>query len=272
MNHAEQRGLNRFSLSSERYPLMVNVTGCVELPMDFETVNEEGREDFYFFYLVQGTMDVETEDGFVEARAGSVALFYPRRRYCYRNRSGAPIKYYFVHYTGAEAQRFTEECGFFDHGVFFIGVKERLISALEGLRREYLHRREGFELLCGGEMARILVMAMRYHSEPAAKKELFASLDYIHSHFSEDLSVEELAEREHLSPGRYRTVFRQVWGMSPKEYLIRLRMDKSMELLSGTDLSVGEVAGLVGFSDPLYFSRLFRKKTGISPLAYRKKK
>jgi AraC-like DNA-binding protein len=59
-------------------------------------------------------------------------------------------------------------------------------------------------------------------------------------------------------------------GMSPKEYIIKLRLDRSMELLQCTDLSVGEISDIVGYQDPLYFSKLFKRKLGVSPAAYRK--
>lgn len=265
-----KRGLDTNSLASARYPLEVNCIGAIELPMDFETVNEEGRKDYYFFYLVQGTMEIEGEKETVSAKAGSVVVFYPNTRYCYRNRSGAPIKYYFIHYTGAQAERFTKECGFADHRVYFAGFREKLIASIDRLHGEYIHRREGYELLSGSELGALLVTTMRYCHQREGR-DLFASLEYMNKNYALPIGMEELAAMEHLSPGRYRTVFSSLVGMSPKEYLTKLRIDKGMELLSATDLSVSEVGALVGFSDPLYFSRIFRKKTGISPLHYRKK-
>ncbi len=65
-------------------------------------------------------------------------------------------------------------------------------------------------------------------------------------------------------------LFKSWAGVSPVEYRNRIRMTNAGTLLINTDLSVGEVAGAVGFEDPFYFSRVFRRTFGVSPLQYRK--
>ena len=65
-------------------------------------------------------------------------------------------------------------------------------------------------------------------------------------------------------------LFKNCFGMSPVEYRNRIRMTNAGSLLINSDLSVGEIAELVGFEDPFYFSRVFRRTFGLSPLQYRK--
>ena len=65
-------------------------------------------------------------------------------------------------------------------------------------------------------------------------------------------------------------VFRRATGQTPIDYLIRLRIQKAMEWLAGTSLSVTDIALKTGFDDSNYFTRQFRKATGETPTAYRK--
>ncbi|MNL58409.1 Arabinose operon regulatory protein [compost metagenome] len=69
--------------------------------------------------------------------------------------------------------------------------------------------------------------------------------------------------RAHLSKA-----FKQKTGLSPKQYLLKMRLDKAKSLLTGT-LTIDQVASSVGFNDALYFSRQFRKFSGMSPSEYR---
>ena len=95
------------------------------------------------------------------------------------------------------------------------------------------------------------------------------SLDFMHEHFAERITVPELAERVYLSTSRYSHLFRQMKGVSPGQYLQQFRIGKARELLISSNLSVGEIAARCGFDDLFYFSNLFRRLTGISPRGYR---
>ncbi len=87
---------------------------------------------------------------------------------------------------------------------------------------------------------------------------------------AENIRVPELARLMGVSTDYFRRVFRHRMNMTPTEYLIGLRMQQAMQLLEHSDLTVGMIAQHCGFRDPLYFSRMFRRKIGCSPLQYRR--
>ncbi len=84
------------------------------------------------------------------------------------------------------------------------------------------------------------------------------------------VTISELAHRVNLSNSHFCALFRRVIGVPPLEYFIRLKMRKACQLLQTSDLPVKEVAAHVAFSDPLYFSRLFRRMYAMTPTQYRK--
>lgn len=82
--------------------------------------------------------------------------------------------------------------------------------------------------------------------------------------------LNELAKNIHASPEHISRVLKASMGISPKEYFLRYRLRQAQRLLSETTLSVGEIGTRLGYSDPQYFSRLFRHRTGMSAFTYRK--
>jgi len=95
-------------------------------------------------------------------------------------------------------------------------------------------------------------------------------IDYIERHLQEDLSLQQLAARFFLSREYVSRRFRQETGVTLSEYVERHRMKQATKLLSNRSYKVTDVAELVGYSDEKYFSKVFKKHTGLSPQQYRK--
>ncbi|GAA3413791.1 helix-turn-helix transcriptional regulator [Paenibacillus hodogayensis] len=96
-------------------------------------------------------------------------------------------------------------------------------------------------------------------------------LDYIVSHYREDLSLESVAEQLQMSRSYLSTYFRDKTGMTFTDYLNALRMSKAKELLgSGENILIGEVAAEVGYRNVNSFIRMFKKICGITPGEYRR--
>ena len=93
---------------------------------------------------------------------------------------------------------------------------------------------------------------------------------FIEAQFDQPFNLAEAADQAHLSPSHFCSCFAQQFGAPPREYAMRLRLQRSAQLLANQDLAVFQVAELVGFTDALYFSRLFRDRYGVSPTQFRR--
>ena len=93
---------------------------------------------------------------------------------------------------------------------------------------------------------------------------------YITENYFNSISVDSIAQSLNFSRNYLYTLFKNDYGISIQEYILNLRIEKAKELLMNNELLISEVALAVGYSDSLYFSRIFRKKTGISPTQYAK--
>lgn len=88
---------------------------------------------------------------------------------------------------------------------------------------------------------------------------------YIHNSYHKNITLKTLAEYSGKKPDQLSYLFYQHMGIRPINYLIQYRLEQAIELLKDGDYTVQEVASLVGYSDPLYFSRIFKKHVGYSP-------
>lgn len=105
---------------------------------------------------------------------------------------------------------------------------------------------------------------------PSKNSELIKkAIGYIYEHFNTPLTLEETAESVHLHPSYFSSLFKQSTGSSFKEYLNMVRIEESKRLLSNTDFSIIDVAVAVGFDDQSYFSKVFKKYTGLTPKQFR---
>ena len=95
-------------------------------------------------------------------------------------------------------------------------------------------------------------------------------IPYIHEHFSEKITLDELAELEHISKSYLLRRFKQYTGMTIISYINHVRVETAKQLLIDSDCNVSEIAYQVGFESPKYFHRVFKSETGEPPAAFRK--
>lgn len=100
---------------------------------------------------------------------------------------------------------------------------------------------------------------------------IHSTVDYIRQHHHEKLTVEELARQAGLSPRQLHRKFREVFGLSVQEFLVKTRIQAASDALIRTDLSLAEIAADFAFCDQSAFTQLFRKHTGLTPLRFRQR-
>jgi transcriptional regulator GlxA family with amidase domain len=108
------------------------------------------------------------------------------------------------------------------------------------------------------------------HEQPSVQQKIAQTITYMKQHLNQTLQLDALATIANLSRSRYVELFKHQSGYAPIDYFIRLRMHRACQLLDTTDLSVKAIAMQLGYEDPLYFSRQFRKVNEKSPIEYRK--
>lgn len=157
--------------------------------------------------------------------------------------------------------------------------KEYVDDLMNRLYWEIRQKRPGFEMQARSYVLQLLVFAVRNRdawrkeaedSLRRANKRIFEILNYINTHYSENLSLESVAQEFFISKFYLSHAFKEVTGFTFVEYLSNIRVKEAQRLLHKTSYPVAQIAQMVGFGTVTHFGRVFRKISGESPLNYRK--
>ncbi len=145
---------------------------------------------------------------------------------------------------------------------------------LESMTDEYDNRRPGYQAKLKSSFLDLAVTITRSYEHPKhisddTTARLGHGLAYMEENFTRDIRVPEIAEKANISLRQFQRLFLSLYGMSPVQYLLSLRVQAAKAQLMNTDAPIGEIAALCGFGDSNYFSRQFRKTTGHSPREFR---
>ncbi|NLG37500.1 MAG: helix-turn-helix transcriptional regulator [Clostridiales bacterium] len=258
----------------DRY-LTVNCAGAAVLSEPFTTHNRAGRRDYYMMVMARGALEMYINGAPRAMRTGHMIIYPPETPYRYVKRDPSLMVYYWAHFTGYGAGEMLDGCGLETGRLYEIGDVETVTGAFRRLFDPFLFRDGCFEEVAAARLTLLCVQLRRAldgqlpADESGAANRIRRSLEYIHSHYAEPVTVAQLADMEHLSASRFSAAFRQSTGVSPRAYLIALRIRMAADMIRRTDLGFKQIARNVGYEDPLYFSRLFRAHTGLSPRRYR---
>ncbi|WP_442890659.1 helix-turn-helix domain-containing protein [Congregicoccus parvus] len=208
---------------------------------------------------------------------GDFVWFPAREAHAYGSELDDPWSIAWVHFSGREVGAWRDLL----HpgtGVGFAIVQlatDRLDEV--GLERVYPELERGYglrrQVAAAARLRSAFVAAAELRLGSAetrpAQERVAASIEVLHEEWSRAHRLDELATGAGLSVAHYSELFRQRTGFSPIDYLIRLRVRRACALLDGTASSVSEIARRVGYEDPYYFARVFRRVMGMSPRAYR---
>ncbi len=109
----------------------------------------------------------------------------------------------------------------------------------------------------------------RYRPNTTASARLQQAVAHINKHFGQSLPLSQMAMLCQMSPSRFCREFKATYGVTYVEYVARYRIVQAKRLLNNPTMSIADAAAAVGFADPSYFTRVFRKVTGLSPSGYR---
>ena len=144
-------------------------------------------------------------------------------------------------------------------------------SAEEAWRRQNAYRHVNIMCAVYDIICRLHAETQKRYVPDTHLHRIVPALEKIEADFTENgLSVTELASLCGISEAYFRRIFLDKFGISPKEYIIRLRLDYACRLLVSGEFSVSEVATLCGYFEPSHFSREFAKRFGMPPQEYKK--
>ena len=234
------------------------------------------REQYILHYIVSGKGTYTTPEGFFSLSAGDIFLIRPFTEIEYSPDPDDPWEYRWVNFTGADAEIILSRTDFTPSSPVMSGCGEEILTLMEMITDN-----TGQELYSTleltGTLYRLLAVLVKASNSGARTSGhcedrhrcLRTALDYIAANYPLPISVDDIAAAAAVSRSTLFRLFRTELGSAPSDYLIEYRIEQAKRLLSDTDISITAAARSAGYENNLYFSRAFRKATGMSPTEYR---
>jgi AraC family transcriptional regulator of arabinose operon len=255
--------------------LIVNCAGCQVMQRHY--VAKSVRNDYFFLYMVKGSIHVQAGGISAVMTPGECIIFTPHIPFYFESVENTELVYLWVHFSGNAAAEVLQSSGLSTGMILQASIIDNVIGKFQSLFQAFSQRDSFLQMDAIPNLISLLALigrAVQQTKSPlyANHNRIETSLRYIHEHFHTQLTLQQLADIEHLSVSHYRTVFSESFGVSPYEYILLQRMNRACDLLSHSHLSCAEIADMIGYEDQRYFSRLFKIKTGMTPQSYKRRK
>ena len=271
---------NETGASSERVSdeyLQLNSCGIEYLSeRDRGSMRKNGRMDYHILYIERGVCHLDLDREKIEVGAGGIIFYRPFEPQIYSFYAKDESISHYVHFTGSGVEGLLERLGIGELKLFDMGESHRYKEIMADMVREYTMRKPCYETFCAARLLELLGLIGRKYTlrnnrvGRAGESRINAACRRIYDDLASPPDVTLLAREACLSVSRFTHLFREVTGKSYGDFVRTLRVNRAKELLSHGELTVGEVARMVGYDDQNYFSRIFRDNVGCSPMKYAK--
>lgn len=244
-----------------------------------ETPHPEGRNDYQLLYIAagKGHFYFKGSKKATIVEKGNMVLFRPKEPQVYYYYAKDKTEVYWVHFTGWKVEQYLDS---YDlpkkENVFFTGVSPDYPWIYNQIIKELQLQRANYDDVIKLFLHHILLTINRYIKEgKQAKNETISDIEravhYFNENYNKAISIEQYAQEHLMSVNWFIHSFGEVMQIPPMQYVVSLRIAAAKGYLEKSNKNVGEIAGIVGYDNPLYFSRLFKKHTGMTPTEYKRR-
>ena len=262
----------RYFLQDEGAPFEIIISGRSWCDGSYRIFREHS-EFWVIEYISSGMGSIEMNGKVYYPQKGDVYLLPPGSRHCYYSDAKEPWIKTFVNFRGAVADSLAS--AYHMKGVvLFQDVDQeaaerffQIYAMMQDRNLEDAYVVFKTEILIH-EIFHILGQEVK--STKGISDEMEKIKDYLETHVSASVTIDELSALIYRSPDYLIRHFREEFGMTPYKYFIEKKMEAAKTMLRDTTLSVKEIGEQVGYEDAHYFSNVFRKESGMPPLRDRK--
>ena len=271
---------SKLPFKDKSQPLIVGSCGTYRLITrnKLPTWAPRGRVDWQLLFVASGKTHFYIGGKDQIVTAGHMVLFQPKEEQHYEYFGEDKPEVYWVHFTGSSVKEILRSYDIpLDEHIFFAGTPAAYTQLFKNMIEEFQSCKVGYREMLEMNLRQLFLMIQRTRLEKpplvttAVQQEMDFARQYFHEHYNEPINIEEYAQSRHTSISLFMRNFKKVYGVSPKQYILNIRMNNAQNLLETTDYTVAEIAAIVGYDNALYFSRIYHKQKGQAPSDYRKK-
>lgn len=261
-------------------PIKINNCGYyrVHTTPVIETPHPEGRNDYQLLYIAagKGYFYFKGSKTPTIVEKGNMVLFRPGEPQVYYYYAKHKTEVYWVHFTGWKVEQYLDSYELpKSENVFFTGVSPDYPWIYNQIIRELQLQRANYEDVNKLFIHHIFLTINRYIKEGRQIKnetisDIERAIHYFNENFNKPISIEQYALEHLMSVNWFIHSFKEVTNVPPMQYIVSLRINAAKGYLENTNKSISEISDAVGYENALYFSRLFKKYTGMTPTEYKK--
>ncbi|MDO4305835.1 MAG: AraC family transcriptional regulator [Eubacteriales bacterium] len=270
---------SKIDFKDKSKPLIVGSCGTYRLYTrpKLPTYRPHGRIDYQLLYIAAGKAHFFFNDREEIVPAGYMVIYRPKevQKYVYYGTDQTEV--YWVHFTGSNVKNILRQYGISDSTrVFYSGASLEYRNLFRQMIRELQMCREDYQELLVLLLRQILILihrqlgSIRKTENSYLKDEIDSAVTFFNENYNKEISIEQYAASRHMSTSWFIRGFKEYTGFTPMQYILSLRISNAQSLLDVTEYNVTEISSIVGYDNPLYFSRIFKKQKGMSPSEYRK--
>lgn len=269
----------RVDFKDKKHPLFVGSCGTYHLftRPKLPTHRPRGRLDYQILYIASGKAHFYFHGAEEIVSAGNMVLYRPKEEQRYYYYGADQTEVYWVHFTGNNVKNILRKYGIADDvHVIHTGTSLEYKRLFLLMIQELKLCKEDYEELLVDYLHELLIMIHRLTLAKPKSKNLFLSTEmddavqYFHENYNKQISIEEYAASHNMSVSWFIRNFKEYTNTTPAQYILSLRMSNARTLLETTSCNVSEISDIIGYENPLYFSRIFKKHFGMSPSEFRK--
>ena len=262
-------------------PIKINNCGYYRVHTGpvIETYHPEGRNDYQLLYIAagKGHFYFKGSKTATVVEKGNMVLFRPGEEQVYYYYAEDQTEVYWVHFTGWKVEQYLDS---YDlpkkENVFFTGVSPDYPWIYNQMIRELQLRRANYEDVNKLFIHHIFLTINRYIKEGKQTKhetisDIERAVHYFNENYSKPITIEQYAQEHLMSVNWFIHSFKEVMHVPPMQYIVSLRIAAAKGYLESSNKNITEISNIVGYENALYFSRLFKKYTGMTPSEYKKK-
>lgn len=261
-------------------PLFVIACGTGHLfsaNIRLHTHRPHGRLDYQIIYIASGKAHFYFNGAEKIISAGNTVLYRPGEEQDYYYYGTDQTEVYWVHFTGSDVKNMLQRHGIADDmHVIHTGSSPHYNHLFLQMIQELQLCQEHYEDLIANHLQHLFILFHRMINDnypdpnPFLVPEMVSAIRFFQENYRKTIHIEEYAAAHHMSVSWFIRCFKKLTNSTPAQYIQSLRMSNAQILLESSNYSIAEIADIIGYENPFYFTRLFKKRYGISPSGYRK--
>lgn len=251
--------------------LSINNCGMSKIT-EARSESRKARKDNMLIYLTEGSGKAVINNISMPVSEGDIIFFASGTPLCFFFEKNS--QHYWLHFSGCKAEEIISSAGISGSGIYKVGIHSEIENIFYKISYQIIQSNNIHDLFCCSFFIELMAYIKEFlnvnHTAVINRTKIYPALLAMSTSYNMPYDLSYYAELCGMSISGFKSSFSKIVHVTPLTYLTSIRLERAKILLKEKDLSISQIANQVGYQDPLYFSRIFKKHIGVSPKDFKK--